>query len=207
MILYRKEKNKIIKSKSPFTVENAWKQKMFTTMGKRGLDIKNTHLCIFNTQMHRRKVPEILNSGLYFHFVLRLQKTGTFPPKFLLRGFFSRNFFPVTFLHRFVHNHWNTDRVHKLSLYNIHMYYCTSGMHTSCLFSNIWNHDILNNVHPNLQYTLSAVWTSPIWEYDLGKFYQNNLKYYFKMSDFFGKGMGRSGHGPLIEMPLSIDLL
>ena len=36
-------------------VENAWEQKMFTTMEKRPLNL-NTPLAIFNEMMHKRKV-------------------------------------------------------------------------------------------------------------------------------------------------------
>ena len=44
----------------------------------------------------RKKVPGILNSGLYFqwNFVIGLQKIGTFIPKFLF-PVFSETFFPV----------------------------------------------------------------------------------------------------------------
>ena len=38
--------------KSPFLVENAWKQRMFTTLEKRDLIFK-TPLAIFNMQMYR----------------------------------------------------------------------------------------------------------------------------------------------------------
>ena len=54
---------------------------------------------------------------LYFlcHFVLGLQKIGTFLPTFLCSGFFSRNFFPVTFLHRFSVNMSSKCVLHILS--------------------------------------------------------------------------------------------
>ena len=35
--------------KSPIIVENAWEERMFTTMQKRATDIKNTHGYIQNT--------------------------------------------------------------------------------------------------------------------------------------------------------------
>ena len=41
--------------KSSITVENAWKQKIFKTMQKSAIDIKNTQ-AIFDIQMHRKKV-------------------------------------------------------------------------------------------------------------------------------------------------------
>ena len=38
--------------KSPFTVKNAWKERMFTTMEKMDLKVE-TPVGIFNMQMHR----------------------------------------------------------------------------------------------------------------------------------------------------------
>ena len=71
-----------------------WKMHgMFTTMEKRDLILK-APLAIFNMQIHKRKKSLKLSfRDFQWHFVLGLQKFGTFLPKILFSGFFQKLFF------------------------------------------------------------------------------------------------------------------
>ena len=74
-------------------MENIWEQiRMFTCMRITGLDTKNTPGYIQYADWDK--------SPFQWHFGRALQKTGIFYRSFNFKVF-SRNFFPVTFFHRF----------------------------------------------------------------------------------------------------------
>ena len=92
--------------KSPLIVENAWEQRMFSTMGKKGLILK-TLIATFNMQMHHgRKVLfyENFSDFLWSYFLALYWQSPYYFREKSPRNLKLWSLFPVTFCSRTTEN-------------------------------------------------------------------------------------------------------